>query len=116
MSLMDTSGHAATRPLDPLNLGSVRSASHWLCQPSGLIYRLQISTTSEIELISKREANCQRLMSVPGVGPIISTAMVAAIGTGAAFDRGRDFSAWLGLHGRYANAYESPLHRNSAAP
>ena len=55
------------------------------------------STTSEIELISKREANCQRLMSVPGIGPIISTAMVAAIGTGEAFDRGRDFSAWLGL-------------------
>ena len=55
------------------------------------------STTSEIERISKREANCQRLMSVPGIGPIISTAMVAAIGTGEAFDRGRDFGAWLGL-------------------
>ncbi len=55
------------------------------------------STTSEIELISKRETNCQRLMSVPGIGPIISTAMVAAIGTGEAFERGRDFGAWLGL-------------------
>ena len=55
------------------------------------------STTTEIEMISKREANCQRLMSVPGIGPIISTAVVAAIGTGEAFDRGRDFGAWLGL-------------------
>jgi transposase len=55
------------------------------------------STTTEIEMISKREANCSRLMSVPGIGPIISTAMVAAIGTGEAFDRGRDFGAWLGL-------------------
>ena len=36
-------------------------------------------------------------MSIPGVGPIISTAMVAAIGTGEAFERGRDFGAWLGL-------------------
>ena len=36
-------------------------------------------------------------MSVPGVGPMISTAVVAAIGTGEAFDRGRDFGAWLGL-------------------
>jgi transposase len=36
-------------------------------------------------------------MSVPGVGPLISTAMVAAIGTGDAFERGRDFAAWLGL-------------------
>jgi len=53
--------------------------------------------TGEIEEISKSEANCQRLMSVPGIGPIISTAVVAAIGTGEAFGRGRDFGAWLGL-------------------
>ena len=55
------------------------------------------STSEEIEMISKCDADCQRLMSVPGVGPIISTAVVAAIGTGEAFDRGRDFDAWLGL-------------------
>ena len=36
-------------------------------------------------------------MTVPGVGPIISSAMVAAIGDGGAFSTGRDFSAWLGL-------------------
>ena len=36
-------------------------------------------------------------MSVPGIGPMISTAMVAAIGDGEAFERGRDFGAWLGL-------------------
>ena len=53
--------------------------------------------TGEIEMISKNEENCQRLMSVPGIGPIISTAVVAAIGTGDAFGRGRDFGAWLGL-------------------
>jgi Transposase IS116/IS110/IS902 family len=32
-----------------------------------------------------------------GLGPIISSAMVAAIGTGATFAKGRDFAAWLGL-------------------
>src|SRR4051794_37477010 len=31
------------------------------------------------------------------IGPIISSAMVAAIGNGSAFSRGRDYSAWLGL-------------------
>ena len=55
------------------------------------------AVTGEIEEISKREANCRRLMSVPGIGPIISTAVVAAIGTGEVFERGRDFGAWLGL-------------------
>jgi transposase len=55
------------------------------------------TVTGEIEEISQNEANCQRLMSVPGIGPLISTAVVAAIGTGETFDRGRDFGAWLGL-------------------
>ena len=33
----------------------------------------------------------------PGIGPIVSSAMVAAIGTGDRFSKGRDFAAWLGL-------------------
>jgi transposase len=55
------------------------------------------TVTSEIEQLSHAEATCQRLMSVPGIGPVISTGIVAAIGTGEAFERGRDFAAWLGL-------------------
>src|SRR5713101_2200034 len=55
------------------------------------------AVTGEIEELSQAEATCQRLMSVPGVGPLISTGIVAAIGTGEAFERGRDFAAWLGL-------------------
>ena len=31
------------------------------------------------------------------MGPVISTAVVAAIGTGDGFSKGRDFAAWLGL-------------------
>jgi len=67
------------------------------------------STSNEIELISKGEADCQRLMSVPGIGPMISTAMVAAIGTGEAFDRGRDFGAWLGLVPRQYSTGGKPI-------
>ena len=44
-----------------------------------------------------QDAGCERLMSVPGIGPIISSAMVAAIGAGDGFAKGRDFAAWLGL-------------------
>ena len=53
--------------------------------------------TDEITTLAKQDAGSQRLMSVPGVGPIISSAMVAAIGTGDVFSKGRDFAAWLGL-------------------
>jgi hypothetical protein len=51
----------------------------------------------QIEALAKADAGCERLMTVPGVGPIISSATVAAIGTGDVFAKGRDFGAWLGL-------------------
>jgi len=64
--------------------------------------------------IGENEANCRRLTSVPGIGPLISTAGVAAIGTGEAFERGRDFGAWLGLVPRqYSTGGRSILGRIS---
>lgn len=70
----------------------------------------RIETVSrEIETISHTEVNCQRLMTVPGIGPMISTAMVAAIGTGEAFGRGRDFGAWLGLVPRQYSTGGRPI-------
>ena len=53
--------------------------------------------SGEITALAHQDAGCKRLVSVPGIGPIISSAMVAAIGTGDAFFKGRDFAAWLGL-------------------
>src|SRR3984885_798823 len=44
--------------------------------------------SGEITALAHQDAGCKRLVSVPGIGPIISSAMVAAIG---------DFAAWLGL-------------------
>jgi transposase len=53
--------------------------------------------TEEIEALARADESCLRLMTVPGIGPIIASAMVAAIGNGTAFAKGRDFAAWLGL-------------------
>src|SRR5438093_2891394 len=53
--------------------------------------------SAEIEVLARKDCGCKRLMTVPGIGPIISSAMVAAIGAGDAFTKGRDFAAWLGL-------------------
>jgi transposase len=46
---------------------------------------------------SRENALCRRLRQIPGFGPLVSTATVAAIGNGAAFRRGRDFAAWVGI-------------------
>ena len=55
------------------------------------------NVTDEIEALALGDASCRQLMTVPGIGPIIASAIVAAIGSGIAFARGRDFAAWLGL-------------------
>src|SRR3989449_1634840 len=46
--------------------------------------------TEEIEVLAHGSEGCRQLMTVPGIGPIIASAMVAAIGNGAAFAKGRD--------------------------
>lgn len=51
----------------------------------------------ELERLARDDEACRRLMTVPGVGPLVATAMIAAIADGSAFGRGRDFAAWLGL-------------------
>ena len=52
--------------------------------------------SGEITALAHQDAGCKRLVSVPGIGPIISSAMVAAIGTGDAFSKGRDFARLAG--------------------
>ena len=53
--------------------------------------------SEEIAALGAQDSGAKRLVSVPGIGPIISTAVVAAIGSGDGFSKGRDFAAWLGL-------------------
>src|SRR5581483_9243067 len=68
----------------------VRASLRELRRDAGMVWRFARAR-------GEKEANCRRLMSVPGIGPLISTAVVAAIGTAEAFERGRDFGAWLRL-------------------
>jgi transposase len=55
------------------------------------------AVTDEIGRISRSNEGCKRLMGVPGIGPIISTALIAAVGNATAFKKGRDMASWLGL-------------------
>jgi transposase len=53
--------------------------------------------TRQIEGIARQDSACQRLVEIPGFGPLSATALVAAIGKGTMFRKGRDLAAWLGL-------------------
>jgi transposase len=46
---------------------------------------------------AKEDEAARRLATIPGIGVMNATALVAAIGNGQAFARGRDLAAWLGL-------------------
>ena len=52
---------------------------------------------AEIAAIAKSDPSVQRLQQLRGVGPIIATALVAAVGSGEQFANGRQMSAALGL-------------------
>jgi transposase len=54
------------------------------------------SLNNDIERICASDPACQRPQQIPGIGPLVGSALVAAIGNGAAFRRGRDLSARLG--------------------
>jgi transposase len=51
----------------------------------------------EIAARAKVNPVAKRLMTIPGVGPIVATALVALAPPASIFRRGRDFAAWLGL-------------------
>ncbi len=53
--------------------------------------------TEALDVHSKRDDACQRLRTIPGYGPIISSAFHSAVGNGEAYRRGRDVSASLGI-------------------
>jgi transposase len=52
---------------------------------------------NKLEAICAQNEDCQRLLTIPGVGLLSATAMIAAIGDINAFKNGRELAAWLGL-------------------
>ncbi|MFC7739464.1 IS110 family transposase [Roseomonas sp. GCM10028921] len=47
--------------------------------------------------MARNDPSARRLATIPGIGVLNATALVAAIGSGETFGRGRDLAAWLGL-------------------
>ncbi|QUJ69019.1 IS110 family transposase [Photobacterium sp. GJ3] len=59
---------------------------------------VQIDEMSELlKQAAIASEQCKLISTVPGIGPIVSTALIAAVGSGNQFKRARDMSAWLGL-------------------
>jgi transposase len=52
---------------------------------------------NEFAAFARSDADARRLATIPGIGVLTATALLAAIGDGQTFARGRDLAAWLGL-------------------
>ena len=52
---------------------------------------------AKVEAICQAHPVCQRLLTIPGIGPLTATALVAAVSDAAHFKNGRQLAAWLGL-------------------
>lgn len=62
----------------------------------------------EFAAMARTDPAARRLATIPGIGVLNATALVAAIGTGETFGRGRDLAAWLGLVPRQATTGGKP--------
>ena len=56
-----------------------------------------VNIEQTLATISANDENCQRLLTIPGIGLLTATALVASIGDIRAFKSGRELAAWLGL-------------------
>ena len=52
---------------------------------------------ARVREVSRASAACRRLERIPGIGPLGSTALVAAVGNGSEFKNGRELAAWAGV-------------------
>ena len=52
---------------------------------------------ARIAAVARAEPVCRRLEAIPGIGPLTSTALVAAVGDAREFKNGRELAAWIGL-------------------
>ena len=51
----------------------------------------------KLAAMGRAHPECQRLQTIPGIGPVTATALIAAIGQATQFKNGRQLAAWLGL-------------------
>jgi transposase len=104
LALMLDDGAAAPAALSPRMLSLIEDMRlEW----ADLDRRIG-ALTAEFAARAREDQAARRLSTIPGFGVLNATALVAAIGSGEAFHRGRDLAAWLGLVPRQATTGGKP--------
>ncbi|MBB4398780.1 transposase [Bradyrhizobium sp. ERR14] len=74
-----------------------RMLVHDMCTEWHELDRRILAFDEEFSTRARLDPAARLLTTIPGIGPMNATAMVAAIGNAETFGRGRDLAAWLGL-------------------
>lgn len=75
-----------------------------LCDQLLFLHSKILRCSRQITQINKLEKRVALLRTIPGVGQITASAIIATVGSGKQFNNGREFAAWLGL---------TPLNKSS---
>ena len=97
----------------------LEDAENGLCPPmrtlvADLHERIQMLDKSikgydqQVIEIAEADEDCQRLQTIPGIGPLAATAIKMSMGEAENFSSGRHFAAWLGLVPRQVSTGGKP--------
>jgi len=81
-----------------------RSVITSLCQQLLFLHGRILKLDKAIAATAKTDNRIKLLQTIPGIGPINASAIVATVGSAHQFKSGRDFAAWIGL---------TPLNKSS---
>lgn len=101
VGLMDEQDANGLRPRMRMLIADVRA--QWL-----ELDRRIVVFDKEFTAFAKENQDARRLATIPGVGVMIASALIAAIGKAEAFEHGRDLAAWLGLVPRQSTTGGKP--------
>src|SRR4249920_2296516 len=76
------------------------SSHHWSRELKGLGHTVRLMPPAYVKPYVKRQKNDAadaEAIEIPGVGPVLATALIASVADPKTFRSGRDFSAWIGL-------------------
>ena len=68
-----------------------------LCEEFKKVEAEVVYYDEKLQALAITHPESQRLLTIPGIGPITATALIAAVGDMGSFTNGRQFAAWLGL-------------------